>query len=219
MRTMLCGVAALGTGGAAWWAGSAGPDFDRFVDRPQMNVYAAFSALGQEGEITEPASEGMPRMTRRIVKVRGESIKLEFLFDDRPALEAELNFAPGPEGRGTRLTAEFDLDPQEIGSAFKTEAGVALSLVPDSYIDNQFSQFMEEMVEDIEAGRPLSPLGLDDVGVRRGGHADSSAASRRFAAEREQREAVAPMVRATPMVDPNEAARAHVRGDSNAGRY
>lgn len=218
MRGLLFGMAAMGTGGAAFWAGSAGPDFDRVIDRSPLAVYAAFSELAQEGEITEPATEETPSLTRRVVKVHGTSITVEFLINDRPAVEAELNFEPGPEGRGTRLTAEFDVDPQEFGSAFETEAGVALALVPDSFIDNQFAQFMDEMVDDIEAGRPLAPLGLDDFGVRRERTAGSSVESRRFEAMRSQREAVAPTARATPMVDPNEAARAHVRGDGMGSR-
>ena len=217
MRGVLFGMRRWGRG-AAFWAGNAGPDFDRVIDRPPLAVYAAFSALAQEGEISEPATEGMPSLTRRIVKVRGESITVEFLFNDRPAVEAELHFEPGPEGRGTRMTAEFDVDPQEFGSAFETEAGVALALVPDSFIDNQFAQFMGEMADDVEAGRPLAPLGLDDFGVRRESQSGSSVASRRREAELSQRDAVAPTMRARPMVDPNAAARAHVSGERMGSR-
>jgi len=221
MRGMLFGLAAMGVGGTAYWAGSPGPDFDRYINRPQMNVYAAFSALAQEGETTEPATDGMPSMTRRVVKVRGETIQVEFLFDDRPVFDVELNFEPGPDGRGTRMTAELDIDAYELGSAFETEAGVALSLVPDSYIDTQFANFMDDMAEDIEAGRPLAPLGLDDAGVRRNRASPASAEARRAQAAEGQREAARPMMRPEPMTDPNEAARDHVRngGASDARRY
>ena len=98
MRSIMFGMAACATGGAAWWAGSPGPDFDRFIDRPPISVYAAFSALGNEGTVTEPASGDTPSMTRRITKIGGQSIKLELLLEDRPVMEVELNFAPGPDG-------------------------------------------------------------------------------------------------------------------------
>ena len=162
MRTMLVGLAAMGVGGTAFWAGSPGPDFDRQLNKSPMEVYAAFSALGEEGEISQPGEDGAPRVTRRVVKVPGESIEVEFLLENRPVLDVELNFEPGAEGRGTRLTAEFDIDAYELGSAFETEAGIALSMVPNSYLDAQFASFMDDMADDIEAGRPLPPLGLGE---------------------------------------------------------
>lgn len=221
MRSMLFGMAACATGGAAWWAGSPGPDFDRVIDRPPMSVYAAFSALGPEGTITEPGGKGTPRMTRRISKVSGESIRLELLLDDRTVMEAELDFAPGPGGHGTRLTAEFDVNAYAIGSQFQTEAGLALSLVPDSYLDNQFAQLMDDMADDVEAGRPLSPLGLADAGVRRQSAGPASVEGRRAEIRAEQRRASAPTARAAPMVNPNQVAREHVRsnGSPSAGSY
>lgn len=221
MRSIVFGMAACATGGAAWWAGSPGPDFDRVIDKPPINVYAAFSALGNEGSITEPGDGDMPRMTRRITKVLGESLKLELLVDDRVVMEAELNFAPGPDGRGTRLTGEFDVNASAVGTAFETEAGVALSLVPDSYFDNQFAQLMDEMADDVEAGRPLDPLGLASTGVRRQQlSSPSSVEGRRAQMRSQQHQASAPTQRARPMVNPNQVARDHVRSNGTPpGRY
>ena len=217
MRTVLLGLAAMGVGGA-FWAGSPGPDFDRQINKSPMEVYAAFSALGEEGEIAQPAEEGAPSVTRRVVKVPGESIQLEYLLDNRPVLDVELNFEPGAEGRGTRLTAEFDVDAYELGAAFETEAGIALSMVPDSYLDAQFANFMGDMADDIEAGRPLPPLGLQDSGLQRKRTTASSVEGRRSQARMEQRAASAPMVRPRPMVDPDQAARDHVRGEIDDSR-
>jgi len=218
MRAMLLGLAAMGVGGTAFWAGSPGPDFDRQIARSPMEVYAAFSALGEEGEISEPGQDGAPSVTRRVVKVPGESITLEYLLENRPVLDVELNFEPGAEGRGTRLTAEFDIDAYELGSAFETEAGLALSMVPDSYLDAQFANFMDDMADDIEAGRPLPPLGLQDSSVRRKRSTPGSVEGRRSQARMEQRAASAPMVRPRPMVDPDAAARAQVRGEIDDSR-
>jgi len=217
MRAMLLGLAAMGMGGTAFWAGSPGPDFDRQVNESPMEVYAAFSALGEAGEIAQPGADGAPSVTRRVVKVPGESIQLEYLLDNRPVLDVELNFEPGAQGRGTRLTAEFDVDAYELGAAFETEAGLALSMVPDSYLDAQFANFMGDMADDIEAGRPLPPLGLQESGLQPKRTA-SSVEGRRSQARSEQRAASAPMVRPRPMVDPDQAARAHIRGEIDDGR-
>lgn len=127
---------------------------------------------------------------------------------------AELNFAPaGEAGSATRMTAEIDIDAFELGSAFETEAGVALAMVPDAYFDRQFASFMGELADDIEAGRALPPLQANRVGVRNRASADVD--DRRVDALRDQRAAVRPMTDARPMVDPEAAAEAHRRGQPN----
>jgi len=214
MRALLLGAAAIGFGGTAFWAGSAGPDFDRQIKRSPAEVYAAFSALGESGVITHPGERGQPSVTRRVVKVPNQSIQLEYLFDNRPVLDVDLNFEPGEDGHGTRLTAEFDIDAYELGSAYETEAGLALSMVPQSYLDAQFANFMDDMADDIEAGRHLPPLDLQHPGVQPKRSTPTSLAGRRSQMRMEQRAASAPSVRPRPMVDPNAAARAHVRGDA-----
>ena len=85
-------------------------------------------------------------------------------------------------------------------------------MVPDGFIDQQFANFMEHRVADIEAGRPLPPLDLASSGMRQARRDGKSVAERRRIAERERRAAAAPMVRARPMVDPNRAAAEHMAG-------
>src|SRR4051812_44808060 len=206
MKAALCGMSLLGAGGIYMLAGTAGPDFDGLVNKPPMTVYAAFSALGPEGTITQASGDAQHRMTRRIHKIAGEEIHYEILLDDRPVVDVDLHFAPGPENKGTRLTAEFDLDAYALGSTYETEAGIALSMVPTGYIDQQFANFMAHRVADIEAGRPLPPFNLASSGMRRARATGSSVAERRSIAEYERREAAAPSARATPMVDPDRVA-------------
>lgn len=213
MKAALCGMSALGACCVYMLAGSPGPDFDRVVNREPMAVYAAFSALGPEGTVTYgPTSDSPRRITRRIEKTLGEEIHYEILVDDRPVIDTRLHFEPGPDNKGTRLTAEFDLDAYALGSAYETEAGVALSMVPDGYIDQQFASFMNHRVADIEAGRPLPPLDLASSGLRHARRDGKTVSERRRIAERERRAAAAPMVRARPMVDPNRAAADHLAG-------
>jgi hypothetical protein len=211
MKNFVLSVAGLGVGGAAWY-GIDSPDFDRTVNRPPAAVYAAFSALAEEGTVTAPDDDDIERtVTLRTVKAEGESISYEIRLDDRPVLTAQLNFSPaGEAGNATRMTAELDVDAVEIGNAFETNRGVALALVPDSYFDRQFAEFMDDLVDDIEAGRSLPPLGTGRVGIRERASADVH--QRRADAERSQRAAVRPMTDARPMVDPDAAAAAYRRG-------
>ena len=112
-----------------------------------------------------------------------------------------------PQGAGV------DIDSFELGSAFQTEAGVALSMVPERFVDTQFARFMEHMVRDIEAGRPLPPLGTRSFGVRSAServHTDPD--RRRRQAEAKQRAASRPMNDARPMVDPNRSADRYLSG-------
>ena len=213
MKSALLGIGGLCACGA--WYFSDAPDFDRVVNRPPMEVYAAFSRLAQEGIVTPPNQQGPgPRVSFKVEKSRGQTIHYEIRFDDRPVVEADLSFVPeGEDGRQTRMTAEFDIDSFELGSAFQTDAGVALSMVPDRFIDAQFARFMDHMVRDIEAGRPLPPLGTRAFGVRSSASARREADPdyRRARAAARQRAAVRPMHDARPMVDPNRAADRYLR--------
>ncbi len=211
MKSVILGMVGLGAGGAVY-VGLDSPDYDRVLARPPQAVYSAFSALGPEGVTTLARADGVDRkVSTRISKTRGEAIRYEILLDDRPVVTADLTFAPAEEGRATRLTAELDIDAFELGAAYQTEAGIALSLVPGSFIDARFAAFMEDMAKDVEAGRPLPALRADRAGIRRSDHADASRPARMRAARQDQQEAVRPMMRPRPMVDPDRVARDQVR--------
>ncbi len=214
MKSVVVGLGGLCACGA--WYMSDGPDFDRVVKKAPMEVYAAFSRLAQEGIVTPPnqSPEG-PRVSFKVEKTRGQTIHYEIRFNDRPVVEADLTFTPeGEGGRETRMTAELDIDAFELGSAFQTEAGVALSMVPDRLIDGQFARFMENMVRDVEAGRPLPPLGTRGIGVRpaRASRFDSDPDVRRARSQEKQRAASRPMNSGRPMVDPNRSADRYLDG-------
>ncbi len=220
MKSMIFSAAGLSLGGAAFMGLSDGPDFERAVARPPLSVYTAFSALAPEGVVTRHENhDGTGRtVTLRTSKRLSESIHYEIAFDDRPVVDVELTFEGEAEGKSTRVTAELDIDAYELGSRFETEAGVALSMVPDSLIDVQFAQFMDDLVDDVEAGRPLPPLGLNSAGVRRQ-RASADVRERRADAARDRRAAVRPMARPTPMVDPNKVARTHRETGNGQSEY
>jgi len=113
-----------------------------------------------------------------------------------------------------RLYGPDLIDAFKIGSLYQTQAGVALSLVPDRYFDDRFAEVMNEFADDIEAGRSLRPLDAETAGVRR--MRDSTDPDvRRAQARQAQREAVRPMNDARPTVDPNAAADAYLHGRRN----
>lgn len=208
MKGLIVAVAGLGIGGAAYF-NTDGADFDRVVNKSPAQVYNAFSALAREGTIRpEAGSEAADRQVSiRVSKERNEAIRYEILFNDRPVVTADLTFAAaGDSGAQTRMTAELELDEYELGSAFENDAGVALALVPEVLIDTQFANFMDDMVRDVEAGRPLPPLNLDRAGVRRAREA-TTAAGRRSEIEHRRQAASAPTTSAEPMSDPARAAR------------
>lgn len=220
MKSAIVGVTGM-CAGVAWYMADA-PDYDRVVKKAPTEVYAAFSRLAQEGIVVPPGQRGPgPRISFKVEKVRAQSIRYEIRFDDRPVVEADLSFAPeGGDGRETRMTAELDIDAFELGSAFQTEAGVALSMVPTRFIDAQFAMFMEHMVRDIEAGRPLPPLGTRGLGVRAARErVETNPARRRWREEERQRAASRPTQSAQPMLDPNRSAENYREGRPQNGEW
>lgn len=215
MKTVLFAVAGLGVGGAAY-VGADAPDFDGMVRMSRPQVYAAFSTLAPEGITTAPATDELGhKVSIRVRKENGESLRYEILFDDDPVVTADLNFEEAGDAQ-TRLTAELDINAYKLGSSFQMEAGLGLAMVPDSVIDEQFAELMREMVGQIETGRPLQALGLERAGVRRQNEGESLS-ERRSEAARARRAAVAPMTRAEPTVDPNRAAENYLSGEGAGG--
>lgn len=215
MKGLMFAVAGLGVGGAAY-AGADSPDYDGMVRMSRAEVYSAFSAAAPEGTVLLPDTPELRRkVSVRVAKEGSDSIRYEVLFDDKAVVTADLTFAAAGDAQ-TRMTAELDIDGYALGSAFQTETGVALGLVPDSVIDAQFAELMREMVKQVESGRPLTPLELDSLGVNRQGAAAGSASAdveqRRYAAEAAQRRAVAPSTSTQPMTDPNQAAEDYLNG-------
>jgi hypothetical protein len=221
MKGLVFAVAGLGVGGAAY-VGADSPDYDGMVRMSRTEVYQAFSAVAPEGTVVVPDTESLGRkVSVRVTKALGESIRYEVLVDDRAVVTADLGFAAAGDAQ-TRMTAELDVDAAAIGSTLQTEGGIALAMVPDSYFDTQFAALMREMVVQVESGRPLSEVGLGQFGVRRSdeGTASADVDERRYAAERARRAAVAPSSSTAPMTDPDRAAQDYLAGrPSSQGGY
>ena len=212
MKAVLLSMMGLGVGGAAYFGIHDKPDFERVLNRPQMEVYAAFSALAQEGAISIPDPKSGRSVTFRVTKVNGESIGYEFLLDDRTVMEAELSFAAAGDNAGqTRMTAEVDLDEAALGSALEMESGLALSLLSERMIDREFARLMGHMAGEVESRRPLAPVGMDLASLRRA-RAEFGVAARSHDAGTGPGAGARPMSRAEPMLDPDRVAAANRRG-------
>jgi hypothetical protein len=217
MKTLIAAVAALGVGGAFYFGGDS-PDFEQVIDRPQMSVYAAFSHAAQEGPITGRGRNGFAgRTVARIRKERGELIHYEVLNEDNQAvMTAELRFAPeGDGGAATRMTAELDIDAEALGAT--DTGGAAAAALTESFIDYHFAALMGELASDVEKGRTLQPLPLTRLISTPSPTEARTAAQRASDSRQAQRQAARPMTTARPMVDPNQAARDHIRANQPAG--
>ncbi len=154
----VCGVGAAVVGGG----GGQPDDFIAVVSKPPSTVYAAFEAIGPSGEKSELLPKkggGTGKITQRVVKVPNEQVKVEFLIDDEALLTAEVQLSP--EGTGTRLAAELDFNDALLRRIMKEqgeEFPVPAFVFQDFLIDQVFAHAMTEMVEQIEAGKPLMSL-------------------------------------------------------------
>ena len=219
MKLLMLGAAGLFAGGTAYYM-SDSPDFDRIVKKSPAQVYAAFSALAQQGTITPPGQPGKgPQLSFRVNKVQGQSIHYEIQIDRNPFVAVDLTFAPAGEGGAqTRMTAELDIDTASLGPELRTEGGVALAMLQERQLDAAFARFMENTVEDIEAGRPLRPLRTSDMGVYdASARMEADPRLRRARAEARQAAASRPATSARPMVDPNRAADRYLDGRNPGG--
>jgi hypothetical protein len=154
----VCGVSAAVVGGS----GGGPDDFTAVLSKPPSVVYAAFAELGPEGEnsVVVPKGNGFTgKFTQRLVKVANEQVKLEVLIDDEALLTAEVQLAP--DGSGTRLAAELDFN-EGVVRRLVEESGQKIPMPPfalqDFLIDQVFAHAMTEMVDRIEAGKPLLSL-------------------------------------------------------------
>lgn len=216
VKAVILGVAGIGgMGAAAFVGGGGGPDdFIGHVNKPPQAVYAAFSALGPEGEVSAPARGGWGSgFKQRIVKVAGEQVKLEFEVDGAVLISADIQFSP--EGDGTRIAAEVDFDEEAMREMLRKAGGTELpAFAYEEYLlDQAFAHVMKEAVSRIEEGKPLHSLHETRARWGRDGSTRGSRVTPQGAGGGERREAVRPQLDARPAIDPNAAARRPVGSD------
>ena len=216
----VCGVGAAVVGGS----GGGPDDFTAVLSKPPSVVYASFSHFGEVGEkshlVPNKMANKTTKLTQRIVKVPNEQVKLEFLIDDEALLTAEVQMEA--EGQGTRLAAELDFNDGLVRRIMK-EQGADFPIPPfafqDFLIDQVFAAAMKEMVDSIEAGKPL--LSLADTHARwgrgRGGLTGTfSHTSRPYGADWAPPATTRPQMNAQPTLIP-EVERQRPSGPSYSG--
>lgn len=224
MKGIVMGVVGLGGVGAAAYVGTGtgGPDdFIAHVNKSPQAVYAAFSALGPEGEIALPGEKGWgSRVRQRITKTANEEVKLVVEVDGKELISAEVEMTP--EGDGTRIAAEFDFDEQAMNALIREAGaeGLPSMAFEEWMMDQAFAEVMKGAVSRIEEGKPL--LSLYETRARWGRDSSTPASGRtsgtRVSETWEQRQRTRPQLDARPALNPNEATREHSRG-RNTGAY
>lgn len=222
MKAIILGMVGIGGIGTAGYygLGESGPDdFIRTTSKSPASVYNALVAFGPAGDTLISAHAGR-RLVQRVTKVPNEQVKLELLIDSTPILSAELQLSP--DGTGTRIAAEADVDLDAI-HRIADEAGLSDRSLPnfargEDVIDAMFARAMDEMVDRIEQDKPLTPLADSWAQSSRGGDTpEVVAASRRLEAMHQrlgtrQQLGTRPQHGTHPALDPNAAARRHLSG-------
>lgn len=224
MKAIVLGVVGVGGVGAAAYVGTSGgpDDYIGHVSKSPRAVYAAFSALGQEGVIAVPGEKGWgSRVRQRITKVAGEEIKIAVEVDGKELISAEIHVSA--DGEGTRIAAELEFDKSAMNDLLGEAGGAEIpSFAGEEYlIDQVFARAMGEAVERIEAGKPLLSLGETRARWGRDGGGVPGApgmSGSRASGTWQQRQAVRPQMDARPTLDPNAAARGHVRNGERTER-
>lgn len=215
---MLGTVGVMGVGAAVVAGPGGGPnDYVGVVSKPPAAVYAALSQLGTEGVETTPTYKG-GQMVQRIVKVANEQLKLELEVDGEMILSVEVQLAP--EGSGTRIAAEFELNTDAIRKVMHEASNgeMALPILPmEEYLmDQMFAQAMAEMATRIEGGQPL--LSLAEA-QDRWGRTDADAGTFREMSRHmfvPPQHSTSPQMSTEPAIDPDAAVvRQSLRNDPN----
>jgi hypothetical protein len=212
VKAIVMGVMGVGGVGAATYmgVGGGGPnDFIGHVNKSPQAVYAAFSAIGQEGEISVPGQRGWgSRVKQRITKVANEEVKIEVEIDGRTLISAEIEVSP--DGNGTRLAAELDFDKAAMNKLLAEAGGAEVPefAMEEYMLDAMFAAAMRDAVERIEEGKPL--LSLSETRSRWGSSPRSARPSTSVSGDRPRGERARPQMDTRPAIDPNAAARQHV---------
>jgi hypothetical protein len=214
VKEIILGVAAIGGVGTAAYVGLGGggpDDFVRVTARSPQAVYNAMAGLGQSGEHVIPSPDGKHRMKMKVVKVPNQQIKIEFTINDEALISGEVLLTP--EGSGTRIAAELDVD---VGAIAELAEGAGAGPMPipafamqDYLVDQVFAHAMDEMVDRIEQGKPL--LSLAETRAR-WGRDDSLSRGNGVSGSGARGETVRPQLSTRPSLDPNAAARRQLQG-------
>ena len=216
MKAIILGVVGIGGVGTAGYYGfgPSGPDdFIRTTAKAPQAVYAAFDRLGQTGETIVPSSNGK-RIVQRVTKVPNQQVKLELLVDETAVVTAEVQLTP--DGTGTRIAAELDVDTSAINEAAGVPGGGGIPqfAFQDYLVDQVFARAMGEVVDRIEQGKPLLSLAATRARWDHGGDRP-----RTSGASSVRPQSVRPQLDARPTLDPNAAARRHMSGRPGGSDY
>ncbi|HEX9963640.1 MAG TPA: hypothetical protein VGB04_01500 [Allosphingosinicella sp.] len=216
IKFMLFGVAAAGVGGAALTGGGlGGHDAERLVAKPPAEVYAAISAMAPEGIRQAPLSSDLPAMKLEVRKEQGEAVHYILTMDGKQIGRLDLAVAGQKDGKSSTLAADIDVDQRALAKLMDPETGDQFVPAPDMMINLTMNEVLGELAADIEAGRALptmGPLSMSAWSNRLPTLGEAKAVREEMQEAASRPTAPVPTASAKPMVDPNEAAKAYMRG-------
>jgi hypothetical protein len=216
MRMMMLGmVGVVVMGGYAMSGGRA--DVERVVHRPPHQVYQAFSdSFGSEGTVVQQEvheSDGLNgTLTATVTKKTDKMVELDATIDNTQMFKLAVRFAPADDGTTTKLSADVAMDGRLMARGGPTPP----QLLVDRATKMAAEYAIDNAIKDIEAGRPIKPIGLNGM---RSMSADSAyrGAGEMVAQPHLQQPGesrIVPRQSTAPMVDPNAAARHYMNKSS-----
>lgn len=213
-KTMVFGLAAAGIGGIAMTAGYGGHDAQQMVAKPPAEVYAAISAMAEEGVRESDPTSDLPMMTLTVTKEQGSAVHYVLTLEGKQLASLDLEVAPAKGGAASQLSADLELDQRAL-ARLGTPEGDGFIPLPDPIVNIGVAKMLGEMAAEIEAGNPLPAFGPAQLAGW--DHKLPSPAERQAMSEEMQAAAAAPTPpqvtgSTAPMVDPNEEARKYLKG-------
>jgi hypothetical protein len=198
---------------------SGGHDASEIIHKDPATVYHAFddafSGVVEEGNNGEAAAKGQ---ISTIDKVPGKSIDIKVNVEGKQAVRLRFTFAPSGSG-DTKTTADIDVDRAILRAAVKREKGsdAAFPAIPDFALNLAMQQLLHEAAAKIEKGEPLETPRSTYAMAGGSNYSTYGQADwgRQYREQESMRKATAPTASASPMMDPDQAAREYMGSHSS----
>ena len=208
LKQLLIGPA---LGLVAWIAGSYyGRHAEQLVEKSPDAVYSALSNMVDESKERDPnvkRDDGGPMQMalNRAASDPGKSLSVELLFDQQPAVTADVTLTPEQDGKATLMKVKLHSDHAVLRDKLAGTRQARLAYAPDWLLNLTFRPVLKSIGEDIEKEQDFASI------LRSGSEADGngtpSPEQQRMMDARQQYEAT------QPISDPNADAQRYLSGN------
>jgi hypothetical protein len=210
MLKFLIGPALVGAG---YLAGSIyGRDAEQLVHKNPSATYAAVETaldnVRQSGTTFFDGGTPMPYEIK-IEHVTGQHLTVHLLFDGKQGAEADLDFVPQNDGKGTMILAKVHGDRAVLRTALAGTNKARLAYAPDWMLNLALRPTLRQLASQIEEGVTPQLDGLSDAEAEAQWEANLTDEQRQQVSAYQQYQAT------KPAVDPNAAAQNYASGSPN----